>query len=189
MLKRSWSMNAASAEAERLQSETPAAPQLDILFRAHFARITRVIGRVIYDQARAEELAVDVFVKWWRNPSAHGDQAEGWIYRAAIRQALDELRRQTRRARFERLLSLVGASQPTPEQLHLTAVECSHTRAVLAVLDRRQAEVLLLRAEDLSYREIASSLGVNENYVGSLVARAQAAFRKEYEKRYGKQTS
>ena len=128
------------------------------------------------------------FVKWWRNPKAHGDQAEGWIYRTAVRQALDELRRQNRRGRFERLFSLARAPQPTPEELHSAAVECSNIRGVLAAIDRRQAEILLLRSEDFSYREIAVSLELNENYVGSLVSRAQAAFRKEYEKRYGKQS-
>jgi DNA-directed RNA polymerase specialized sigma24 family protein len=40
---------------------------LDAIFRAHYERIARVIGRVIHDQARAKELAVEIFLKWWRN--------------------------------------------------------------------------------------------------------------------------
>ena len=187
MRERSWSVNVTSAETEPLQqNESLAIAHLDVIFRSHFERVARVIGRVIHDQARAEELAVDVFVKWWRNPKAYGDQAEGWIYRTAVRQALDELRRQNRRGRFERLFSLAAVPQPNPEQLHSVAAERSHIRSVLAVLDRKQAEVLLLRAEDFSYREIAASLGLTENYVGSFISRAQAAFRKEYEKRYAK---
>jgi hypothetical protein len=35
--------------------------------------------QVIHDQARAEELAVQVFLKWWRNPQAHEEQAQGWL--------------------------------------------------------------------------------------------------------------
>jgi RNA polymerase sigma-70 factor (ECF subfamily) len=80
---------------------------LDAIFRAHYERIARVIGRVIHDQARAEELAVEVFLKWWRNPQAHGEHAEGWLYRTFVREALDELRRQARRSRFERRFSFV----------------------------------------------------------------------------------
>src|SRR5438067_12151755 len=83
---------------------------LDAIFRAHYERIARVIGRVVHDQARAEELAVEVFLKWWRNPQAQGDNAEGWLYRASVREALDELRRQTRRSRFERLFSFIRES-------------------------------------------------------------------------------
>jgi RNA polymerase sigma-70 factor (ECF subfamily) len=179
---RSWDVNATGVAPV---TET-ATGRLDSIFRAHYERVARVIGRVIHDQARAEELAVEVFLKWWRNPPAHGEQAEGWIYRTAVRQALDELRRQTRRHRFERFFRFAREAPPNPEQLHGAEVERLKVRAVLAGLNQRQAEVLLLRAEELSYQEIAVSLEVNPNYVGSLVSRAQDAFRKEYLKRYGK---
>lgn len=160
---------------------------LDTLFNAHYGRLARVIGRVIRDQARAEELAVEVFVKWQRNPKAHGTQAEGWLYRTAVREALDEWRRQTRRQKFERLLSSWRRSPATPQELFEVDVEQQHVRTVLAALDQRQAQVLLLWAEDLSYREIATAAEVNFTSVGSLLSRAQTAFRKEYEKRYGQQ--
>jgi RNA polymerase sigma-70 factor (ECF subfamily) len=125
---------------------------LDLIFRAHYERVARAIGRVIHDQARAEELAVDVFLKWWRHPAAHGDHAEGWIYRTAIRLALDELRRQRRRQRFERVFGWAASSPATPEHAY------------------------------------AAALNVNPTYVGSLLARAQEAFRKEYGKRHGQQS-
>jgi RNA polymerase sigma-70 factor (ECF subfamily) len=42
---------------------------LDSLFDAQFTRISRVIARVTRDPSRAEELAVDVFLKWSKTPS------------------------------------------------------------------------------------------------------------------------
>lgn len=162
--------------------------RLDTLFSAHYERIARVIGRVVHDQARAEELAVEVFLKWWRNPSAQGGQAAGWLYRTAVREGLDELRRQTRRGRFERLFGFSRPAAPSPEHLYVVTVEQRNVRAVLGSLARRDAEVLVLRSHGLSYREIAAALEVNPNYVGSLVSRAQEAFRKEYVKRYGSQS-
>ncbi|HWO37509.1 MAG TPA: sigma-70 family RNA polymerase sigma factor [Candidatus Acidoferrum sp.] len=161
---------------------------LDLIFRTHYERIARVIGRVIHGQARAEELAVEVFLKWWRNPQAHGEHAEGWLYRTAVREALDELRRQTRRNRCERLYSFVRESPPTPEHLYAVNAEQHRVRNVLGALNRRHAELLLLWSQGLSYQEIAAALAVNSNYVGSLVSRAQEAFRKEYLKRYGNQS-
>jgi len=160
---------------------------LDEMFRAHYERVARVIGRVIHDQARAEEIAVEVFLKWWRNPQAHGEHAEGWLYRASARKALDELRSQTRRRRFERLIGWARESPPTPEHLYAAGVEQQHVRTVLGALQPRDAELLLLRSEDLTYQQIAVSLGIKPNYVGSLVSRAEEAFRKEYRKRYGKE--
>lgn len=186
-LIRSWYVNARSM-AEPSEMEFTNSEGLDAIFSAHYERITRVIGRVIHDQARAEELAVEVFLKWWRNPQAQGEHAEGWLYRTAVREALDELRRQTRRGRFERIFSFVRESPPTPEDVYTVSAEQHRVRTVLAALNRRHAELLLLWSQGLSYQEIAVSLAVNSNYVGSLVSRAQEAFRKEYLKRYGNQS-
>lgn len=159
--------------------------QLDLLFSAHYERIARVIGRVIHDQARAEEIAVEVFLKWCRNPKAHGEHAEGWLYRTAVREGLDELRRQVRRNRFERVFAPFLGEPRTPEQLYSAQTGRRNVRTVLAALDRRSASLLLLWSEDVSYREIAAALEVAPNYVGSLLSRALDAFRKEYLKRYG----
>lgn len=160
---------------------------LDLMFRAHYDRVARAIGRVIRDQARAEELAVDVFLKWWRHPAAHSDHAEGWIYRTAIRHALDELRRFRRRQRVERLLGSAASSPATPEHVYATSSEQQRVQTVLASLRRRDAEALLLRHAGLSYRELAAALKVDPAYVGSLLVRAQHAFRKAYDTRYGQQ--
>jgi RNA polymerase sigma-70 factor (ECF subfamily) len=56
---------------------------------------------------------------------------------------------------------------------------------VLASLDARQAELLLLRSNELSYAEVAAALELNPSSVGTLISRAQQAFRKEYVGRYG----
>lgn len=157
---------------------------LDTIFRAQYERIARVIARVIGDPARAEELAVEVFLKLWRNRQAQGQKAESWLYRAAIRTGLNELRGQTRRSRYERLLGFARRT-PTPEEIHAATEEQERVRLVLGVIEPRQAELLLLRSHGLSYDEVASALDLNPASVGTLLSRAQQAFRKEYIKRYG----
>ncbi len=176
-------MDAPSEAIDRLDAADRRV-DFDAVFQAQYARIARAIARVIRDPARAEELAVEVFLKWSRHPAAHGDHAAGWLYRTAIRLALDELRRQARRARFERLLEFVGGS-PSPEELQLVRDDRERVRSVLAALPRTQAELLLLRHEGLSYTEVAAAAGLNPASVGSLLMRAQQAFRKEYVRRYG----
>ncbi|AMY07026.1 RNA polymerase sigma factor YlaC [Luteitalea pratensis] len=169
----------------------PLSPQIDpadrfeVLFREHYARVARVIGRIVRDQARAEEMAVDVFVKWRRHPAAHGDGAEGWLYRTAVRAALDAWRRERRWARLHRVLANVSGSPRTPEVLHEREREREQVHATLARLRRRDATALLLWSEDVPYEEIAAALTVRSSSVGSLLKRAQLTFRKEYEARYG----
>ena len=64
----------------------------------------------------------------WRRrsrPEAHGDSAEGWLYRTAVRTGLNELRREMRRSRYESLFGFFGASRklPTPEDLRAAKEE------------------------------------------------------------------
>lgn len=50
-----------------------ALPDIEAIFRAQYARLARVIASVIRDPARAEELAVEVLLKWSRTPQAQGE--------------------------------------------------------------------------------------------------------------------
>lgn len=168
-----------------LTAASDADERFDALFREHYARIARVIGRIVQDQGRAEEIAVDVFLRWRRHPQAHGDGAEGWLFRTAVRAALDAWRRDTRWARVHRLLAHVGGSPQTPEALHAADVQRQQVRATLGRLRPRDAAVLLLWSEDVSYAGIAATVQVRPSTVGSLVKRAQTAFRNDYEARYG----
>jgi RNA polymerase sigma-70 factor, ECF subfamily len=174
-------------DEEGLGSE--AETDLETIFCAEYTRIARVIARVTRDPARAEELAVEVFLTWARTPKAHGEHAGGWLYRTAMRAGLKELRSETRRAWYERLFALVpsgrASGSSTPEDAHIALEEQRQVRTVLSVLSWRQAALLLLRSEGLSYAEVAAAVQVNPASVGTLLVRAQQAFRKEFVRRYG----
>ena len=182
-LRRFNDMNARSEALERAETE-PRYPDFGRVFHMHYSRIARVIARIVTDPGRAEELAADVFWKFLDNSSAY-ESPGGWLYRTAVRKALDELRRQQRRQKFERLLMLPRTS-PSPEQVHAARQDSDQVRVVLAALKSRDSELLVLRSEGLSYQEVAAILRLNETSMGTLLRRAQEAFRKEYVKRYGK---
>src|SRR5580765_6691110 len=103
---------------------------IETIFRAQYERIARVIARVLRDPARAEELAVEVFLKWSRNPKAHRENSSAWLYRVAVRAGLDELRRDTRRERRRRLFRFVGYA-PTPEDVRASREDQERVRLVL----------------------------------------------------------
>lgn len=170
------------------EMKTDDAPfDIEMTFRVHFGRVTRIIRRVVVDPARAEELAVEVFLKLWRKKKARDENLEGWLYRVAVRTGLDELRRRMRRARHEASLGVFLMNHPpaTPEEIRCANEEQERVRRILAFIEPRQAEFLLLRSHGFSYEEIASSLKLNPSSIGTLLSRAQQAFRKEYIKRYG----
>jgi DNA-directed RNA polymerase specialized sigma24 family protein len=57
-------------------------------------------------------------------------------------------------------------------------------RAVLARLKPAHAQILILRASGLSYKELADSLGVKLGTVGTMLVRAETAFQKRFRRMY-----
>ncbi len=161
-----------------------ATSDFETIFEAHYGPVARAIARVIRDHGRAEELAVETFLKLRRHPHAQGERVRAWLHRTAVRLALDELRRRSRRARYEALLPW-GRSSCGPDELFSASQEQGRVPSILAAMPMRQTELLLLRHDGASYEELASTLELNPASVGTLLSRAQQAFRKEYLKRYG----
>ena len=154
------------------------------VFRAEYSGVVRMISRIVRDPARAQELAAEVFWKLSQTPGAQGARMSGWLYRTASRMALDELRRQLRRQKYEQFFTF-GGTTPTPEALEIEKEEHRRVRAVLSRLRKAQAELLVLWSNDFTYEEIAQALDFNPSSIGTLLRRAEEAFRKEYVRRYG----
>ena len=79
----------------------------------------------------------------------------------------------------------MGDEPPDPERMVAASQEQQQVQAVLAKIRPRDAELLLLRSSGLSYEELAAALELKPASVGTLLNRAQQAFRKEYVKCFG----
>lgn len=165
---------------------TTVACDIDALFTAHYRRLTRLLYRATGDTARAEEFAAEAFWRLHHKPPKEATNIEGWLYRTGLRLALDHLKKERRRARYEALALLFGVA-PNPHQAVEQHEDQTRVRQVLASLKPIQAATLLLRSEGLSYAELAAALNLNAASVGTLLTRAGQAFKKEYIKRYGEQ--
>lgn len=157
---------------------------IDDLFTAHYAALARVIYRVVGDTAAAEELASEAFWKLHRHPPASDANLAGWLYRTGLRLALDSLKMRKRRAHYESQAPGPRAVQ-NPEEAAQRREREARVREVLAAIKPDQSALLVLRSEGYSLAEIGGLLYLNPNSVGTLLVRAEAAFRKEYVNRYG----
>jgi RNA polymerase sigma-70 factor (ECF subfamily) len=158
----------------------------DALFTAYYRRLTRLLYRVTGDTTRAEEFAAEAFWRLYDKPPKDAANIEGWLYRTGLRLALDHLKKERRRARYEALALLFGVL-PSPHQKVELQEKQARVRQVLASIKPIQAAMLLLRSEGLSYAEMAAVLNLNPASVGTLLARAGQSFKKEYVIRYGEQ--
>jgi RNA polymerase sigma-70 factor (ECF subfamily) len=157
---------------------------LESVFITHYARVARTIALVIGDHGRAEELAVEIFLRWSRMGASNAPNPDGWLYRAAANLAVDELRRRARRSKLNQLFRRFQ-SPATPEEIHGANQERDRVRQILREMQPRQAELLVLRTQGFSYEELASALNLNPASVGKLLSRARQTFREEYISRYG----
>ena len=158
--------------------------EFDEFFNTNYAHLARLFRRVVGDPGQAEELAAEAFWKLHRKPPASDHNLIGWLYRTGMRLALDNLKKQKRRERYEALGPVLRPIH-NPEQALEQREQQDQVRQVLAALKPGHAALLLLRSHGLSLGELASSLNLNPGSVGTFLARAETAFRKEYVKRYG----
>jgi RNA polymerase sigma-70 factor (ECF subfamily) len=111
-----------------------------------------------------------------------------WIYRVATNAGFDALRTNSRRRKREEAAGLEGihaAAAPSALDAMLAEERRVRVRSVLGTLKPREAQLLLLRASGLAYRELAGTLGIETASVGTMLARAEAEFERRFRARYG----
>jgi len=158
----------------------------DALFRAHYARVVGMLGRLMGDGGQAEEIAADAFCKLAQQPGGGNEGLTAWVYRVAINAGLDAVRSDARRKRREERASSTNSGAAQPEALERLLAEERRQRVqrVLAALKPRDAQMLLLRSDGMPYRELAETLGIQPGSVGSMLARAEREFERRYRARY-----
>lgn len=156
---------------------------LQAAFDAHWSWVCSTMYRVLGDGDEAEDLALEVFYRLYKRPPRNREDLRPWLYRVAVRTGLNALRARRRRRRYEREAELERWEQ-TPPANPESEVERNQTwqqvRQVLAQIQPRAAELLILRSSGLSYAEIAPILRVAPGSVGKLIARAEQAFERRY---------
>ncbi|MGH9412784.1 MAG: RNA polymerase sigma factor [Terriglobales bacterium] len=156
-------------------------------FRAHYRNLVSRVSALTGDRARAEEIAADAFWKLYQHPEllAPGNCIGGWLYRTAMRLGIDRLRSQARQQRtVAALRQEPGHPAGTPQSALEQRERVAQVRRALRRLRPQQARLLWLRHEGAPYREVAGALGVQPGSVGTLLARAEAAFAASWRARH-----
>ena len=167
----------------RVAPAAPAGPALspsfESLFRREYARVAAIAQRVVRDADEAEDVAQDVFVSFYRKHPADAGYAPAWLHAAAAHTALNAIRSRERRGRRETAHAYDVDQTVDPQRAAEDAETRDEVRAALARMDERAASLLALRYSGLSYDEIAAALGLRKTSIGTLLSRAEEAFRKE----------
>ncbi len=150
------------------------------VFYEHYAHVYAVLYRLVGNAPEAEDLCIETFWKLWQQPPARAENLGGWLYRVAVRLGYNALRAAKRRVRYEQAALPEGTNAADPVEAAERADECTRVRSTLAEMSERDAQLLVLRHSGLSYKEIASVLGVSPNSIGTLLTRAEEEFENKY---------
>ena len=169
------------------RTETQVDRSFDDLFIEHWSAVYRTLLRLVGDPAEAEDLALETFLRLHRQGSLPeaGFSIGGWLYRVATNLGLRSIRSFKRREQYELTAgkyALEEAHLPQPAEIVAQAEERRTVRTVLASMEARQAQLLLMRHSGASYKEIAAALKLSSTSIGPLLLRAEREFEKRYRK-------
>ena len=164
---------------------TQADQSFDELFVEHWSAVYGTLARLVGDPAEAEDLALETFLRLHqRYPLPEtGFNLGGWLYRVATNLGLRSIRSFKRRERYELAAgknALETASEYQPAEIQAKEEERQIARAILARMDSRQAQLLVMRHSGVSYKEIAAALNLSPTSIGPLLLRAEREFEKRY---------
>jgi RNA polymerase sigma-70 factor (ECF subfamily) len=148
----------------------------EVLVRHYEAPVRRFLRHLLGDEALAEDVAQEAFVRAYRGlPTyAHRSSFSSWLFQVARNAAIDE---QRSRARRDRLVAAVTPLRPEDAAAQVSAPDtATEVGAALASLDRKHREALLaVEVFGLTYAEAAVVLGTAEGTVKSRVHHARRA--------------
>ncbi len=151
--------------------------------------VTALAYRYLGNEAEAEDLAQEAFLRVFRSRARYEPRAKfsTWLYRIVVNVCLNSIR-----ARKSRPLPSAGAGgngrAPVPEAADLDAPPPEAAleeremaeyvkKAVDALPERQRLAILMNKYQDMSYQEIADSMGMSTMAVKSLLTRARVNIR------------
>jgi len=167
----------------------------EVLFLRHYDRIYNILYRLLGNQADAEDVAQQVFLKLYQSPRRirlHGNETNvaGWLYRVAVNTGYNTLRSQRRQQKRQERWGWLWpftSSPADPADMTETNDMQTRVRQILAQMKPRDAKLLVLRHSGLSYKELAVVLKLAPGSIGSLLTRAERAFAQKYRLAYPEQ--
>jgi len=158
----------------------------EIVMRRYNQRLYRVARAILHDDAEAEDVMQDAYVRAYQHLSQFAGRApfSAWLTRIAVNEALARLRSRSRTGQLEEaeqegeFFMTMAETSPDPEQ-GASRAELGHLleEAVLGLPQQFRAVVILRDVEELTTSETAVALDLSEENVKVRLHRGHALLR------------
>ncbi|MBI4914656.1 MAG: RNA polymerase sigma factor [Acidobacteria bacterium] len=174
------SVAAAAADAPAAETTSLDAARLESLYARLEKPMFNVVYRWLWNRADAQEVVQDAFVRVWRRRDVvRMETVEALLYRTALNLASNRLRAQRLRRwlSLEALFERGGEAEAPATGPDDRARDAAIRAAVEALPDRLRRVVMLCEFSELSYDQVAATLGIPPGTVASRRNKALAVLR------------
>lgn len=149
----------------------------DALFDDAYPPLVRYCQRLTGDRDVAEDVAQEAMVRLFAHEVDGPPPAlRAWLFKTATHLIRDRYRVDENRRRLLQENPVMPSAVEGPERSFERKAEQELARKALEQLPERDREMLVLRYEGFSYKEIADVVNVAASSVGTLLARAERRF-------------
>jgi RNA polymerase sigma-70 factor (ECF subfamily) len=143
----------------------------------HLPTVLAIARRMLRDDAEAEDVAQETLLRLWRN-AAGLELGEGgvrpWLRRVAANLCIDRVRAQRNTSPTD---ELPEEAEPASQMTRLVERELGKRvdAALKALPERQRLALTLFHYEGMSQIEVGNAMGISDEAVESLLARARRA--------------
>lgn len=149
----------------------------DALFADAYPPLVRYCQRLTGDRDVADDVAQEAMVRLFVNQVDGPPPAlRAWLFKTATHLIRDRYRVDENRRRLLQENPVTPSAVEGPERTLERKADRALARRALGQLPERDREMLVLRYEGFSYKEIAEVVNVAASSVGTLLARAERRF-------------
>lgn len=147
--------------------------------KEHSASVFQVARAYTLTNEECQDLAQEILLQAWRSLSKYEGKASPatWFYRVALHTAMNWRRNDQQRRTHQRpWLEVQNAEVVSNSAEHVEQRELvDRLYQAIHQLPKTDIALMLLYLDEMSYREMASVLGISENHVGVRLNRAKQA--------------
>ena len=156
-------------------------------------KVYQTVLNILQDTEDAEDSAQEVFIQVYESISSFKQQSSlsTWIYRIAVRKALDKLRKRKTRQRLTKILPwwMPEENKSASGDFYHPGVLLEHKqktailfRAINALPEKQKIAITLIKIQNMSYEEASEIMQQSIKAVESLISRAKQNLQKQLEK-------
>jgi len=158
-------------------------------------RVFHTVLNIVQDEGEAEDAAQEVFIKVFESIKDFKEESSlsTWIYRIAVRKALDKIRRRKTRQQLQKWLPgwMPAESKSGTGNFHHPGIDAENRekaavlfKAVQSLPEKQRIAFTLIRIQGMNYEEACGIMNQNIKAMESLIMRAKSNLQKKLESYY-----